>query len=88
MFAVNCPADAAIPRLRYSRTAIFARRLCCGGPRIARACAFRSSLPDPAERRFGRLGRRQMLAVTPGAAWALGMVLATARQADHAAIVG
>ena len=51
------------------------------------------ALPDPAERRLGSwlrlrcVGRRQMLAVAPGAARALLMVLLPARNADHVSIV-
>src|SRR5262249_50447445 len=51
------------------------------------------ALPDPAERRLGSwlrlrwVGRRQMLAVAPGAARALLVVLLPARDADHVSIV-
>jgi hypothetical protein len=46
-----------------------------------------SALPDPAEPWFGHRLRVQMLAVAPGTAWALLMVLLTARRADHNVIV-
>jgi hypothetical protein len=53
---------------------------------LFRATIRGSALPDPAERRLGRLGRRQMLAVAPGAARALDVAPVTARFADHAGI--
>lgn len=48
------------------------------------ACPARLTLPDPAHRRLRpQLGRRLVLAVTPGAAPAAGMLLTATAPTDH-----
>ena len=92
---ITCNGPGCPGQVRHVDSAnAHSRRHECGNraalqaiPRTAR----RSALADPAERRFGpgggRFGRRLVLAVAPGAAWALLVVPLPTRDANHVSIV-
>jgi hypothetical protein len=81
-----CPGGVRDPDTSPRRAQVWPHiRVNAAPARLFRLWA--SALPDPAQRWFCRLLRRQVLAVTPGAAGAVLVVAFTAWDADHVSIL-
>jgi hypothetical protein len=81
MWTVRSVTSVGMPVATCEFEPLFPRRVALDAARGGR----KSALPDPVEQRLGLgLRRRLMLAVAPGAAWALLVVALAARDADHA----